>query len=299
MFSLQIKYFKQLLNIKYAVFSALFLSATTVFALTFPEIALGFSEKGLSTILIGGCAFLCARTVGILVNQIIDHDIDKKNPRTAFRVLPAKKLSINFVFFITVLASLCFLVPCIFISKECSWLALFAILLMIIYAYAKRITYLCHWILGLIYYLAILMNFYALSSGPLSLKMFIIASLWGITAAMIIAANDIIYAIQDLEFDRAEKLYSIPACFGKAKAIRIASVCLLLSLLSYVAMAVLASFSKLGLILSLLPVFVIGKTIKNYYVLDKKHVNLERCFFKGNIYLALSFFIVMISLLIS
>lgn len=149
---------------------------------------------------------------------------------------------------------------------------------MIIYAYAKRFTYFCHWILGLIYYLAILMNFYALSPKPLSLKMFIIASLWGITAAMIIAANDIIYAIQDFEFDRREKLYSIPSCFGKAKAIRIASVCLLLSLLSYIAMAVLASFSKLGLIVSLLPVLVIGKTIKIYYALDKNHVNLERCF---------------------
>ncbi|MDS0920094.1 4-hydroxybenzoate octaprenyltransferase [Chlamydia psittaci] len=299
MFSFQIKYFQQLLNIKYAVFSAVFLAATTVFALTFPEIASGFSEKGFSTVLIGGCAFLCARTVGILVNQIIDRDIDKKNPRTTSRVLPAKKLSIHFVFLTTVLASLFFLVPCTFLSKECSWLALFAILLMIIYAYAKRFTYFCHWILGLIYYLAILMNFYALSPKPLSLKMFIIASLWGITAAMIIAANDIIYAIQDFEFDRREKLYSIPSCFGKAKAIRIASVCLLLSLLSYIAMAVLASFSKLGLILSLLPVLVIGKTIKIYYALDKNHVNLERCFFRGNIYLALSFFIVMVSLLIS
>ncbi|WP_375793413.1 putative 4-hydroxybenzoate polyprenyltransferase [Chlamydia sp. 12-01] len=296
---MQIKYFNQLLNMKYALFSVIFLSATTVFALTFPEIASSFTEKGLSTLLIGGTAFLCARTVGILANQIIDCNIDKKNPRTSFRVLPSKKLSLNFVSLVTAIAIFFFVILCMFLSKECMWLALVSVNLMVIYAYAKRITYLCHWMLGLVYYLAILMNFYALSSGPLSLKMFTIASLWGITAAMIIAANDIIYAIQDLDFDKEEKLYSIPARFGKEGAVRIASACLVISLISYMAMALLASFTKLGFILSLFPVLVIGKTIKTYHDMDENKTNLEKCFFRGNIYLALSFFIVMISLLIS
>ncbi|MEF9520007.1 4-hydroxybenzoate octaprenyltransferase [Chlamydia crocodili] len=296
---MQMKYFNQLLNMKYALFSVVFLSATTVFALTFPEISSAFSDKGLTALLIGGFACFCARTVGILINQIIDYNIDKKNPRTSFRVLPSKKLSFNFVSLVTAIALFFFVILCMFLNKECTWLALISITLMVVYAYAKRVTYLCHWMLGLIYYLAILMNFYALSSGPLSLKMFTIVSLWGITAAMIIAANDIIYAIQDLDFDREEKLYSIPACFGKEKAIRIASVCLVISLASYIAMSVLASFTNLGFVLSLFPTLVICKTIKNYHEMHKNKANLERCFFRGNIYLALSFFVVMVSLLLS
>ncbi|AAP05259.1 4-hydroxybenzoate octaprenyltransferase [Chlamydia caviae] len=296
---MRIKYFNQLLSMKYALFSAIFLSATTVFACTFPEISPDFSKKGWVTLLIGGFAFFCARTVGILVNQIIDHAIDKKNPRTSFRVLPSKKLSFNFVSFVAALASLFFVILCMFLNKECTWLALVSTILMVVYAYAKRVTYLCHWILGLIYYLAILMNFYALSSGPLSLKMFTIVSLWGITAAMIIAANDIIYAIQDLDFDREEKLYSIPACFGKEKAIRIASGCLIISLISYIVMSLLASFTKLGCVLSFFPALVICKTMKNYHGMHKNKANFERCFFRGNIYLALSFFVVMVSLLLS
>ncbi|QVE49056.1 4-hydroxybenzoate octaprenyltransferase [Chlamydia crocodili] len=296
---MQMKYFNQLLNMKYALFSIIFLSATTAFALTFPEISSIFSEKGLITLLIGGFAFFCARTAGILINQIIDYNIDKKNPRTSFRVLPSKKLSFNFVLLVTAIALFFFVTLCMFLNKECAWLALISTILMVAYAYAKRVTYLCHWMLGLIYYLAILMNFYSLSSGPLSLKVFTIVSLWGITAAMIIAANDIIYAIQDLDFDRKEKLYSVPACFGKEKAIRIASVCLVISLVSYIVMSLLASFTKLGLVLSLFPILVICKTIKNYHEMHKNKANLERCFFKGNIYLALSFFLVMISLLLS
>ncbi|WP_434668894.1 4-hydroxybenzoate octaprenyltransferase [Chlamydia crocodili] len=296
---MQMKYFKQLLNMKYALFSAIFLSATTIFALTFPEISSAFPEKGFTTLLIGGCAFFCARTVGILMNQIIDYNIDKKNPRTSSRVLPRKKLSFNFVSLVMTIALFFFVILSMFLNEECTWLALVSIILMAVYAYAKRVTYLSHWMLGLIYYLAILMNFYALSSGPLSLKMFTIVSLWGITAAMIIAANDIIYAIQDLDFDREEKLYSIPACFGKEKAIRIASGCLIISLVSYLAMTFLASFTKLSLLLSLFPILVIFRTIKNYHNMDKKNANLERCFFRGNVYLALSFFVVMVSLSLS
>ncbi|BAE81263.1 4-hydroxybenzoate octaprenyltransferase [Chlamydia felis Fe/C-56] len=295
---MKIKHLRQLLNVKHALFSAIFLSATTTLALTFPEISAEFSGNRWSILFIGGFAFLCARTVGILANQIIDLRIDAKNPRTHLRILPGKKLPFHFVLLITILSAFSFMILSMYLNKTCFGLSFISILLMIVYAYAKRVTYLCHWMLGLVYYLAILMNFYALSAGYLSLKMFSIASLWGLTAAMIIAANDIIYAIQDLDFDKQEKLYSIPACFGEEKAIRIASACLIMSLLSYMAVILLASFTKWGIMLSIFPVLVIGKTIKNYHKIGEGNDKLEKCFFRGNVYLALSFFVVMVGLFI-
>lgn len=76
---MDINYISKLVNIKYALFSIIFMSATTIFALSFPEILMFLSlKKGVSTILLGSIAFIFARTLGIVINQILDREIDKK-----------------------------------------------------------------------------------------------------------------------------------------------------------------------------------------------------------------------------
>ncbi|WP_348664068.1 UbiA-like polyprenyltransferase [Chlamydia vaughanii] len=295
-----VKNIKKLLSIKYSLFSIFLLSATTAFSLSFPEISSSLSwEKGVMIFSLGGLAFILARTMGIVVNQVVDRSIDGRNPRTAARILPTQQISVVFCRSVVTLSGLVFLALSFIFNTNCGFLAVLAAILMTIYPHTKCFTTLCHWVLGAVYYLAILMNFYAFSSGTLSWRVFIVASLWGVSAGMIIAGNDIIYAIQDIAFDRKERLYSIPACFGEKKAIRIASACLIISLLSFLSIGLFITVAPWVGVLAILPVIVVANTIKSYGKIDGSNSSWEKCFFRGNIYLALSFFCVMVALLIS
>ncbi|AHK63196.1 4-hydroxybenzoate octaprenyltransferase [Chlamydia avium] len=293
-------YISKLVNMKYSLFSIIFLSATTVFSLSFSEILLSLSfKKAFVIISLGFIAFIFARTFGIVINQIIDREIDKRNPRTSSRVLPMHQLSLRFCISLVLISSVVFLTLSFFFNTLCGIFSILACCLMALYPRTKCFTFLCHGVLGFIYYLAILINFLALSPGYFSWNIIIPASLWGMSVAMIITGNDIIYAIQDINFDKQFGLYSIPACFGKKSAIYIASACLIISLFSYLSLVFVLSFQPWVGISAILPTFVIMRTIKQYQVLMTSHITSERCFFKGNIYIALSFLFSMITLLIS
>lgn len=284
---------------KYSLFSIIFMSATTIFALSFPEILMFLSlKKGVSTILLGSIAFIFARTLGIVINQIFDREIDKRNPRTSSRVLPMCQFSLRFCISLVLISSIVFLMISFFFSPLCGIFSVLACCVMAFYPKTKHFTFLCHGVLGFIYYLAVLINFLALSPG-FSWHIIIPASLWGISVAMIITGNDIIYAMQDIHFDRQSGLYSIPACFGEKVATSIASVCLIVSLISYLSLIFILLFHPWVGISAIFPTLVIIWTIKQYHSLMKSNTNAETYFFKGNIYIALSFLLSMITLLIS
>lgn len=296
---MDINYISKLVNIKYALFSIIFMSATTIFALSFPEILMFLSlKKGVSTILLGSIAFIFARTLGIVINQILDREIDKKNPRTSSRVLPMCQLSLKFCISLVLVSSVVFITISFFFSPLCGIFSMLACFIMAFYPKTKHCTFLCHGVLGFIYYLAVLINFLALSRESFSWNIIVPASLWGISVAMIITGNDIIYAMQDIHFDRQSGLYSIPACFGKKVAISIASACLVVSLISYLSLVfVFLCQPWIGGMSVTFPTLMIIWTIKQYYSL-KSNTNTETYFFKGNIYIALSFLFSMITLLI-
>lgn len=292
-----IKIVSRLLSIRYSIFSIVFLFSTLLLALTFPTITMNLSWiTGMKILLIGGIAVMFARTTGIVVNQIIDINIDKKNPRTSSRLLPTQTLSLRLCILLVALTSCLFVFLSFLFSRGCGRLSLLSVLVMVIYPYTKRFTYFCHWVLGGVYYLAILMVFHALSIVTPS--MLFAASLWGMTVGMIIAGNDIIYALQDIEFDRKERLYSIPSCFGEKTAICIASCCLCLSFISYLCLLFYLSYASWVYVLACFPLIAIVRMVRSYTKLHKNK-EAERCFFLGNLYLSLSFFVAMLLLLVS
>lgn len=160
-------------------------------------------------------AMVSARTAALCLNRLIDRKFDAANPRTAGWVLPSGQLGISFVWILVfVFLALLFFAACK-LNPLCVKLAPLAVLVLWVYSYTKRFTWWCHLILGL-----------AIGIGPAGGWIAITGSfdwqpfIMGFAVACWIAGFDIIYACQDIDFDREQGLYSIPARFGQAGALR-------------------------------------------------------------------------------
>lgn len=162
-------------------------------------------------------AMVGARSAAMGLNRLIDRTIDKKNPRTANRAIPAGLLGLGEV--------LCFIIVSFLLlfwaSSNLNILTMkalpIAVVMLVIYSYTKRFTWLCHLVLGLTIALAPLGGWIAVT-GEINLTamvLFLTISFW-------VAGFDIVYACQDAEFDVNEKLHSIPSRFGIARALVIA-----------------------------------------------------------------------------
>lgn len=162
-------------------------------------------------------AMVGARSAAMGLNRIIDSAIDKKNPRTEKRAIPAGLLRAGEVLlFIAVSFVLLFLASSR-LDPICMKLMPIAVIMLVLYSYTKRFTWLCHVFLGLTIGLAPLGGWVAVTGAfdPSAWLLYGAVALW-------IAGFDIIYACQDFEFDRKEGVYSIPARFGLMGALWIA-----------------------------------------------------------------------------
>ena len=159
-------------------------------------------------------AMVAARTVGMALNRIIDARIDAKNPRTAGRAIPAGRLSSSKAWVFTALAAALYVYAVFQLNPVCRWLCPIPLAAMTLYPYAKRFTPFAHLFLGLVYFMIPTAIWLAVT-GTLPR----IAAVMGIGAGLWVAGFDIIYACQDVEVDRREKLHSIPADFGVPRAL--------------------------------------------------------------------------------
>lgn len=151
------------------------------------------------------------------LNRVIDRQIDAKNPRTAMRAIPAGLLKTAEVY-LFIAASFALLFFAAFqLNLLAAQLLPLAVFVLVIYSYTKRFTWTCHLVLGVAIGLAPLGGWIAITGSfhPTAILLFVIAALWT-------AGFDIIYACQDVDFDREHGLYSIPSRFGIASALQIA-----------------------------------------------------------------------------
>ena len=191
------------------------------FRIEYPEI--GWQQTGIKFLLV----FLCmvfARSAAMAFNRYLDRSFDAKNPRTAIREIPSGVIKANNALLFTIVSSLLFVVCCFFINKICFYLSPVALLVVLGYSYTKRFTPLCHLILGLGLSLAPIGAYLAVTG-----RFDFLPILFSFTVLFWVSGFDIIYALQDEEFDRSQKLYSIPAWIGKAKALRVSELLHVLS----------------------------------------------------------------------
>ena len=169
-----------------------------------------------------GLVILCmvfARSAAMAFNRYTDREIDLNNPRTAIREIPAGVIKADSALLFVVGNSLLFMVCTYFINPLCLALSPVALLVVLGYSYTKRFTSLCHLVLGVGLALAPLGAYLAVTGAFAWLPI-----LFSLTVLFWVSGFDIIYALQDEEFDRNHKLHSIPAWLGKRRALRLSEV---------------------------------------------------------------------------
>ena len=191
----------------------------TVFALPFAYVAMVLAADGWPgwpTVLWVTLAMAGARTLAMSVNRLVDRFIDAANPRTARRHLPAGLLAPWQVAAAAVVAGALLLLSAWMLNPLCLALAPLAVLFLVGYSYTKRFTWLSHWILGFTDGIAAAGGWIAVRAAfaPPVYVLWFALTVW-------IAGFDLIYACQDIDSDRANGVYSLPARFGAAAALRV------------------------------------------------------------------------------
>jgi 4-hydroxybenzoate polyprenyltransferase len=159
-----------------------------------------------------------ARTVALALNRIIDREIDKRNPRTAIRELPAGRMKLPEAIAVLLAGLALYFGSAELIGRFCLIWSPLPLAVFVFYPYMKRFTPLAHFGVGLGLAMAPLAGWVAV---PQSLQNIIPGFVLGFFAMLWVTGFDIIYATLDEEFDRRENLYSLPSRLGKEKALRI------------------------------------------------------------------------------
>jgi len=167
-----------------------------------------------------------ARNSAMAFNRYLDRDIDAKNPRTKVRDIPAGRITATSALTFTLVNCALFIITTWFINTICFYLSPVALLVVLGYSATKRFTALCHLVLGLGLSLAPI-GAYLVVTGKFDL----LPIFFSLAVLCWVSGFDIIYALQDEDFDRAEKLHSIPAYLGKVNALRLSTFLHVLSAL--------------------------------------------------------------------
>ncbi|WP_374951249.1 UbiA-like polyprenyltransferase [Mucilaginibacter sp.] len=160
-----------------------------------------------------------ARNSAMAFNRYLDRNIDAKNPRTKLRDIPAGRISPAAALTFTLANCTLFVLVTWFINPLCFYLSPVALLVVLGYSATKRFTALCHMVLGLGLSLAPIGAYLVVTGAFAPTPLF-----FSLSVLCWVSGFDIIYALQDEDFDREEKLHSIPAWLGKVNALRLSTV---------------------------------------------------------------------------
>lgn len=179
-----------------------------------------FTGKFLLVIL----CMIFARSAAMAFNRYLDRSFDAKNPRTAIREIPAGIISKESALRFVIINCLLFVTATFFINRICFFLSPVALFVILFYSYTKRFTPLCHLVLGVGLSLAPIGAYLAVTGAFAFLPI-----LFSFAVIFWVSGFDIIYALQDVEFDQSQKLFSMPAWLGKTKSLRVSELLHVLS----------------------------------------------------------------------
>src|SRR6202042_2091732 len=179
-------------------------------------------------------AMVGARSAAMTMNRIADAEYDGRNPRTANRALPKGELSLSFAWLFTMVASAILVIAAWRLNPLALKLSPIALAVLFLYSYTKRFTSLSHFVLGFCLGMSPAAAWIAMR-GSLDWRMLILCA----AVTLWVGGFDVLYACQDIDFDKQAGLFSVPKRFGIANALLIARVMHLgaVGLLSWLALS--------------------------------------------------------------
>jgi 4-hydroxybenzoate polyprenyltransferase len=186
------------------------------------------------------CVLLCmvfARSAAMAFNRYLDRQFDALNPRTAIREIPQGIITPKNALIFTIANCLLFIATAFMINPVCFFLSPVALAVVLGYSYTKRFTPFCHLVLGLGLSLAPIGAYLAVTG-----RFDLLPVLFSFAVLFWVSGFDIIYALQDIDFDQAQQLFSIPTWLGKERALQVSEFLHLLSATAVVAAGVLGEF---------------------------------------------------------
>lgn len=239
----KVRHLLELIRFSHTVFALPFALLSAVLAWRLPDSP--FQVHQLIGIVV---CMICARSAAMAFNRIVDRQIDAANPRTERRHLPAGILSVTAVVVFTIVSSAAFVAATLIFLPN-PWpirLSVPVLLFLLGYSYAKRFTVWCHYWLSAALMLSPLATWIAIR-GEVAL----IPALLSSVIFFWVGGFDILYACQDVDFDRSRQLFSIPSRWGIPAALRLALVSHLFTI---------ACLFGLWYVAGLGPIFLVGTT---------------------------------------
>ncbi len=231
-FGQQVKHYMSLIKFSHTVFALPF--AMIGFSLAVVKDDYTFSWALFTKVLL---CMVFARTAAMAFNRYLDRRFDALNPRTAKREIPAGIIKPQNALAFTIANGVLFIATTYFINSLCFYLSFIALFVILFYSYTKRFTALCHIVLGIGLSLSPLGAYLAVT-GVFSL----VPVLFSLTVLTWVSGFDIIYALQDEDFDKSQQLHSIPAALGTAKALMVSNILHVLSALFVIYAGIEGSF---------------------------------------------------------
>ena len=245
-----VKSYLSLIKFSHTIFAMPFAMIGFFAAVTSPADV--YSEDSLRKYLISGANYymvfgfylflviacmVTARSAAMAFNRYLDRSFDAANPRTAIREIPKGIISANNALMFTIVCCVLFMTCTYFINTLCFMLSPVALFVILFYSYTKRFTPLCHLVLGVGLSLAPLGAYLAVTGAFAVLPL-----LFSFAVIFWVSGFDIIYALQDEQFDKEHDLHSIPAWLGKNKALTVSRIFHVLSALFILSAGIYGQF---------------------------------------------------------
>lgn len=270
---------------KITIFMEMIKFSHTIFALPFALSGALLAAGGLPSgrqLLFIVLAMVGARTAAMAMNRLIDAEIDAKNPRTASRAIPAGKLSKGTVFAAIVASTALLLWSAAMLNPLCLKLSPIALGFLVLYSYCKRFTSLAHLVLGICLAAAPIGAWVALK-GTIELPAIVL----GLIVLFWVSAFDMLYALQDLDYDRSVGLHSVPVTLGVtgtlwlSRLFHLITVCLLVWLIILMGLGIWFWFGTAAMTAMLL--------YEHWLLRGGDLSKLDAAFFTMNGYISLTF----------
>lgn len=270
-------------------FNELVMFQHSIFSLPFIFIAMIVAADGWFgwyLLLMGALAAITARNFAMGLNRYADRDIDAKNPRTSSRPSVDGRISSKAILAFTLSNALGFIVIAFFINTLAFYLSVPILTVLGSYSYFKRFSSLAHIILGISLGLAPIAGVVAVQASiPLwSLFLSIGVLFW-------VAGFDLLYSLQDIDFDKEEGLHSIPSRFGAKNTFKIAQVFHIFTIIFWYLFIKEADLGIYAHIAVLFSALMLGY---EHYLVNKDFTKIDRAFFTINGYLGIIFILLII-----